>query len=194
MGILKRCKFFEELDEILGEKPQFNPPYVNHSDSVNAEGGQSPLNLSDNSDIILDPVDTPDDNVEIVIDLPMTNAAADGPPAKKSRKSPIKSAAAAMENSMKARVAVEEKRLNWEKERDDRSWSHQQEQSRLEYDFRSQQLRFEREKWEKEVFRQSTSDDRQFELDKLKIEKDAELQRIKMQNDFELEKLKLSLK
>jgi len=195
VGVLKRCKFFQELDEILGEKPQFNPPYVNHSDIVIVEESQSPLNLSGTSDVILDPIDIPDETVEIIMNAPLEKAAAaEGPSTKKIRKSPIKSAAAAMENSMRARVAVEEKRLNWEKERDDRNLSHQQEQSRLEYDFRSQQLQFERKKWIKEVFRQKTNDDRQFELEKLKIEKDAELQKIKLQNDYELEKIKLGLK
>jgi hypothetical protein len=29
--ILKRCKHFKALDELLGDKPQFNPPYVHHS-------------------------------------------------------------------------------------------------------------------------------------------------------------------
>ncbi|XP_024890772.1 uncharacterized protein LOC112466737 [Temnothorax curvispinosus] len=208
MELIKRCKFFFELDEILGDKPHINPPYIHHSDDIELDGDGTSLEIETdtNDDTTVDTLlntlpNLPDDIdassfqiIEHVVETPTTSTSEDEPLKKRLRKSPIKSAAAALENSLKARIVVEEKRLNWEKAKEVQMHAEQQTRFQIEQEFKQQQLKFEREKWTANIERQKKSEDRQFELEKLKIEKDAELQKLKLQHDLELEKLKMGIK
>lgn len=56
MELIKRCKFFVELDEILGDKPHFNPPYIHHSDNVKFDDERSTKSLE---------TETGDDNTSL---------------------------------------------------------------------------------------------------------------------------------
>ncbi|XP_071579941.1 uncharacterized protein [Temnothorax nylanderi] len=203
MELIKRCKFFFELDEILSDKPHTNPPYIHHSDDIELDGEGTSLEIETdtnddtNGDTLLNLPDIDTGNIQIiehVVETSTTSTSEDEPLKKRLRKSPIKSAAAALENSMKARIAVEEKRLNWEKAKEEQMHAEHQTRFQIEQEFKQQQLNFKRQKWTADIERQKKSDDRQFELEKLKIEKDAELQKLKLQHDLELEKLKMGIK
>ncbi|XP_024875120.1 uncharacterized protein LOC112456663, partial [Temnothorax curvispinosus] len=156
MELIKRCKFFFELDEILGDKPHINPPYIHHSDDIELDGDGTSLEIEidTNDDTTVDTlVNLPDDIdnidassfqiIEHVVETPTTSTSEDEPLKKRLRKSPIKSAAAALENSLKARIVVEEKRLNWEKAKEVQMHAEQQTRFQIEQEFKQQQLKFE---------------------------------------------------
>lgn len=198
--LLKRCKYFKELDEILGDKPQFNPPFLIHSSQAgDFDEELMGVPIVHESDILIieDEVDQEQvNNADGISNLqnvdpltPVTPA-----PAKKPRRSPIKSAASALESAMQSKILLDEKRLQWEKTMAENQKMESSQRAQDELSFKKEQLEFEREKWRTELADRKFAEERKCEIEKLKVEKEAELSRLRIEKEFELEKLKLGLR
>lgn len=197
-------KYFDELDEILGEKPQFNPPFVLHSDLASVlelSAGSEPLIVTN------DPVDLADESAcEITIvqtepakpttskKIKLSSSPAASTILKKYRRTPVKNASNALESAMKARVAAEEKRLAWERECHSEEIREKREMKEAEIKIQTDKLDFEKQKWNHEIEQTRISEDRKFELEKLKIDREAEIAKFKIEQEFEIEKLKIQNK
>lgn len=191
------------MDELLGDKPQFNPPFIHHTSSLEAPGSNEPNlgvanDFRNDGDVVVssdeqDSILIGDSRAVDVGDEKAEDQRPSSPIKKKPRKSPIKSAAGALESAMKARVECEEKRLEWEKQQDALKSAQFQMQQKAELEFKQKQLDFEREKWNAEVEQGKARDANKFDLEKFKIEKEAEVARARIEKEFELEKLKLGI-
>ncbi len=207
----KRCKYFDTLDEIFGERPQFNPPFLHHS----IESNSSVLSPSNDNEFVVeeDLLSLPDtDNTEegqqnkdvvLQIEGKGSEMKSSSTPKreedsdilkKKFKKSPIKSAVSALEGAMKLRADAELKRLEWETENRKKEQENQVNQQQQQFELQKASFDFEKLKWKEEIEQKKVTDERSFELEKLKVEKEAETVKFKIEKEFELEKMKLQLK